>query len=192
MSLFLRRHVGLLLASFILLSAGHAAMAATHVSMKTTMGEIVLELYPEKAPKTVANFLQYVNDGHYAGTIFHRVIPGFMIQGGGFDAAFHQKPVRAPIKNEANSKGLLNAPYSVAMARTGDPDSASAQFFINVANNAVLNFPGTDGWGYCVFGKVIKGQGIVDKIKRVSVTNKGEYENVPVVPVVIKSMSLMK
>jgi peptidyl-prolyl cis-trans isomerase B (cyclophilin B) len=156
------------------------------VKMETSMGEIVLELNPEKAPATVANFLQYVKDGFYNGTIFHRVINGFMIQGGGFDAKMSQKSTRAAIKNEANN-GLANAPYTIAMARTQDPDSATAQFFINVADNKMLNHRDQTlpGWGYCVFGKVIKGQKVVDQIKAVATTNKGMYQNVPAEPVTI-------
>ena len=138
------------------------------VSLKTSMGEIVLELDQEKAPKTVANFLQYVKSGHYKGTIFHRVIDGFMIQGGGMDAKMVTKKTGKPVKNEANN-GLLNVPYSVAMARTADPDSATSQFFINVADNTALDYPGRDGFGYTVFGKVVKGQEVVDKIKGVVV-----------------------
>jgi peptidyl-prolyl cis-trans isomerase A (cyclophilin A)/peptidyl-prolyl cis-trans isomerase B (cyclophilin B) len=151
------------------------------------MGEIVLELYPEKAPKSVENFLQYVKNGHYNGTIFHRVIDGFMIQGGGFDKNMKQKPTRAPIENEAKN-GLKNEPYTLAMARTSDPHSASAQFFINVKNNSFLDYPGQDGWGYAVFGKVIKGMDVVDKIKLVP-TAGGD---VPTKPVVIESASIIK
>lgn len=192
MKAFSLRNFSALVAGLVLLSTTLAASAATIVSMKTNKGEIVMELYPEKAPKTVANFLQYVKSGQYAGTIFHRVIPGFMIQGGGFDKTMTQKATKAPVKNEASSGGLLNEPYSLAMARTGDPHSATSQFFINVANNAMLNFPGSDGWGYCVFGKVIKGKDVVDKITQVKVTTKEPYENVPVDPVIIKSITLAK
>jgi peptidyl-prolyl cis-trans isomerase B (cyclophilin B) len=156
------------------------------VKLETSMGEIVLELYPDKAPATVANFLQYVKDGFYNGTIFHRVINGFMIQGGGFDANMKQKRTRAPIKNEADN-GLTNAPYTIAMARTPDPDSASSQFFINVADNKMLNHRDKtpQGWGYAVFGKVVKGQDVVDKIKAVATSNRGMHQNVPVEPVTI-------
>jgi len=148
------------------------------VQLQTSLGEITLELYPDKAPATVANFLQYVKDGFFDGTIFHRVIPTFMIQGGGFDAQMNQKPTKAPIKNEA---------YTVAMARTNIPDSATAQFFINVADNQFLNHTAKtmQGWGYAVFGKVIKGQDVVDKIKAVPTANKGMQQNVPVEPVTI-------
>jgi cyclophilin family peptidyl-prolyl cis-trans isomerase len=164
---------------------------APHVSLKTNMGEIVLELYPDKAPKSVDNFLQYVKSGQYNGTIFHRVISDFMIQGGGFDKDMKQKPTRAPIENEA-SNGLKNDTYTVAMARTGAPHSATAQFFINVKNNAPLNYPGQDGWGYCVFGKVIKGMDVVDKIKAVPTGSAGMYQDVPSKPVVIESASIAK
>ncbi|PHV06425.1 peptidylprolyl isomerase [Janthinobacterium sp. BJB412] len=176
------------------LAAGAAAPAATatpQVTLKTSMGEIVLELDQAKAPKTVNNFLQYVKSGHYKGTIFHRVIDGFMIQGGGFDEKLKQKPTRPPVKNEAQN-GLPNAPYTIAMARTGDPHSATAQFFINVADNEMLNYPGRDGFGYTVFGKVIKGQEVVDKIKGTLVDDKGMFQNLPVTPVVIQSATILK
>lgn len=156
------------------------------VKLETSMGDITLELYPDKAPATVANFLEYVNAGFYNGTIFHRVINGFMIQGGGMDAQMKEKPTRAPIKNEANN-GLTNDAYTIAMARTSNPDSATAQFFINVANNTPLNHtaPTPRGWGYAVFGKVIKGQEVVDKIKAVPTTTRGMYQDVPATPVTI-------
>ena len=160
------------------------------VLLKTNMGEIVLELNPEKAPKTSANFIKYVKKGFYSGTIFHRVIPTFMIQGGGFDKNMTQKQVEAPIQNEA-ANGLTNDQYTVAMARTGDPHSASSQFFINVQDNSFLNYPGRDGWGYCVFGKVIKGMEVVDKMKGVATSNAGPHQNVPVEPVLIESASLL-
>jgi peptidyl-prolyl cis-trans isomerase A (cyclophilin A) len=161
------------------------------VSLKTTMGEIVLELDQEKAPKTVANFLAYVKSGHYKGTIFHRVIDNFMIQGGGFDTKMVQKKTNAPVRNEADN-GLKNVPYSIAMARTADPHSATAQFFINVNENTPLDFPGRDGFGYTVFGKVIAGQDVVDKIKGVVVDDVKSFQNVPVVPVVIQSATIVK
>jgi peptidyl-prolyl cis-trans isomerase A (cyclophilin A)/peptidyl-prolyl cis-trans isomerase B (cyclophilin B) len=167
------------------------ADAAPQVSIKTNLGEIVLEVYPDKAPKTVENFLAYVKSGFYKGTIFHRVIDGFMIQGGGFDKTMKQKPTRPPIQNEANN-GLKNEPYTVAMARTASPHSATAQFFINVNENGFLDYPGRDGWGYCVFGKVIKGTEVVDKIKAVETTNLGINQNVPVNPVIIESASIVK
>ncbi|RRD56338.1 peptidyl-prolyl cis-trans isomerase [Comamonadaceae bacterium OH2545_COT-014] len=150
-------------------------------------GVITLELDAEKAPKTVANFLNYVNKGHYANTVFHRVIPGFMIQGGGFEPGMKQKPTDAPVTNEANN-GLKNDTYTIAMARTSDPHSASAQFFINVANNDFLNFtaPTAQGWGYAVFGKVVSGQDVVDAIKDVPTGRSGFHENVPKADVVIE------
>jgi peptidyl-prolyl cis-trans isomerase A (cyclophilin A) len=175
------------------LSIGAAALAAgpmPQVSLKTNLGEIVLELNQEKAPKSVDNFLQYVKSDFYKGTIFHRVIDGFMIQGGGFDAKMAQKPTRAPIQNEAKN-GLPNARYSVAMARTGDPNSATAQFFINVNNNNSLNYPSPDGYGYAVFGKVVRGMDVVDKIRAVPTGNVGPFQNVPVKPVVIESATLL-
>lgn len=166
------------------------AANAPKVALKTSAGEIVLELYAEKAPKTVDNFLQYVRSGQYSNTIFHRVINGFMIQGGGFDADMKEKPTRAPIVNEAKN-GLKNEMYTIAMARTSDPDSATAQFFINVANNGMLDYPGRDGAGYCVFGKVIKGADVVEKIKAVPVADRGMNQNVPVKPVVITSARIL-
>ena len=178
------------------LSLGGAVLAADtnaapQVSLKTSMGEIVLELDAEKAPKTVANFMQYVKSGFYKGTVFHRVIDGFMIQGGGMDAKLVTKKTNKPIQNEANN-GLQNVPYSVAMARTGDPNSATSQFFINVAENPALDYPGRDGFGYTVFGKVIAGQDVVDKIKGVVVDDVKGQQNVPVVPIVITSASVVK
>jgi peptidyl-prolyl cis-trans isomerase A (cyclophilin A)/peptidyl-prolyl cis-trans isomerase B (cyclophilin B) len=167
------------------------AADAPKVSLKTNMGEIVLELDQEKAPKTVANFLQYVKSGFYKGTVFHRVIDGFMIQGGGFDEKMVQKKTKPPVKNEANN-GLLNVTYSVAMARTADPHSATSQFFINVADNTPLDYPGRDGFGYTVFGKVVAGQEVVDKIKAAVVDDVRGMQNVPVIPVVIQSASVVK
>ena len=156
------------------------------VKLETSMGDIVLELYEDKAPKTVANFLTYVSEGHYNGTIFHRVIDGFMIQGGGFTADMNQKPTKTTIENEADN-GLGNESYTVAMARTSDPHTASAQFFINVKNNSFLNHTAKtgQGWGYAVFGKVVKGQGVVNKIKAVPTGRKGMFDDVPQEPVVI-------
>ena len=161
------------------------------VKLSTSLGDIVVELEPQKAPKTVENFLQYVNDKFYNGTVFHRVINGFMIQGGGFTADMQQKPTRAPIPLEA-SNGLKNDTYTIAMARTGDPNSATAQFFINVKNNDSLNAPSPDGYGYTVFGKVIKGMDVVDKIKAVATGNRGPHQNVPSTPVVIQSATVIK
>lgn len=182
------------LSSISLTAAVQTANASTnlpHVVLKTNMGEIELELYPEKAPKTVANFLEYVKSNHYSGTIFHRVIDNFMIQGGGFDKDMKQKPTNPPVENEAKN-GLKNDAYTVAMARTADPHSASAQFFFNVKDNDFLNYPGRDGWGYCVFGKIVKGIDVVNKIKKVETTNKGMYQNIPITPVVIESATLVK
>lgn len=157
------------------------------VKLHTNFGEITIELDADKAPITVANFLQYVEDGFYANTIFHRVIDGFMIQGGGFEANMQQKSTKAPIKNEANN-GLANKTYTIAMARTPNPDSASSQFFINVADNDFLNFssPTAQGWGYCVFGKVTAGTEVVDKIKKVQTGNRNGHQDVPVEPVIIE------
>lgn len=188
-----RRHFMHLMAALSLSGAFLGAHAADNpqVSLKTNMGEIVLELYADKAPKSVENFLQYVKSGHYNGTVFHRVINNFMIQGGGFDKNMTQKPTNAPIENEAKN-GLKNEPYTVAMARTSAPHSASAQFFINVKNNTFLDYPGQDGWGYAVFGKVVKGTEVVDKIKAVETVNSGMYRDVPAKPVVIESASVIK
>lgn len=163
------------------------------VDLHTNMGDIVIELYPEKAPKTVENFLSYVKDGFYNDTIFHRVINNFMIQGGGFEPGMKQKQTKAPIENEADN-GLKNDNYTVAMARTGDPHSATAQFFINVADNDFLNFtaPTPSGWGYAVFGKVVEGTDVVDKIKQVKTTSKGFYQDVPVDDVVIEKASVVE
>ena len=166
------------------------AADAPQVLLKTNMGDIVLELNQEKAPKSVENFVQYVKSGQYNGTIFHRVIDGFMIQGGGFDKDMKEKATRAPIQNEA-ANGLKNDIYTIAMARTSAPHSATAQFFINTANNSMLNYPSRDGWGYAVFGKVIKGSEVVDKIKNVSTGNRGGHQNVPITPVVIESASVI-
>ena len=157
------------------------------VEMKTNYGAITIELYPEKAPKTVANFLQYVKDGQYNGTIFHRVIDGFMIQGGGFATDFSQKPTQAQIPNEATN-GLKNAHYPVAMARTSDPHSATAQFFINVADNAFLDHrsPDAKGWGYCVFGRVVAGKEVVDHIAGLPTGSRGGHQDVPTQDVIIE------
>jgi len=157
------------------------------VKLHTNFGTIVLELDAAKAPETVKNFLAYVEAGHYDNTVFHRVIDGFMIQGGGFEPGMQQKPTNAPIQNEA-ANGLKNDRYTVAMARTGDPHSATAQFFINVKDNAFLNHtaPSSQGWGYCVFGKVVEGMDVVDKIKGVKTGPKGFHQDVPADDVVIQ------
>jgi peptidyl-prolyl cis-trans isomerase A (cyclophilin A) len=165
-----------------------AAGANPQVLMKTSLGEIVIELYPEKAPKTVENFLKYVDDNHYSGTIFHRVIGNFMIQGGGFDKDMKQKSTQPAIPLESRN-GLKNDIGTLAMARTSVPDSATAQFFINTANNASLNFPNPDGNGYAVFGKVVKGMETVDKIAKVKTGRSGPHGDVPTEPVVIESVS---
>jgi peptidyl-prolyl cis-trans isomerase A (cyclophilin A)/peptidyl-prolyl cis-trans isomerase B (cyclophilin B) len=184
-----RRHFLQIIAALSVSGAAYAA-EPPRVSLKTNMGEIVLELNKEKAPKSVANFLDYVKSGHYNGTVFHRVMDNFMIQGGGFDKDMQQKPTKPPIENEAKN-GLKNEAYSVAMARTSAPHSASAQFFINVGNNDFLDYPGQDGWGYAVFGKVIKGKEVVDKIKSVPTGSRMMHQNVPVKPVVIESASII-
>jgi peptidyl-prolyl cis-trans isomerase A (cyclophilin A)/peptidyl-prolyl cis-trans isomerase B (cyclophilin B) len=174
-----------------LLLSGAVWAAEPQVSLKTSMGEIVLELDQEKAPKTVDNFLQYVKAGFYKGTIFHRVIDGFMIQGGGMDAKLQGRATRKPVKNESDN-GLSNAAYTVAMAREGHPDTATSQFFINVVDNPGLDFPNMNGSGYTVFGKVVKGQEVVDKIKAVIVDDVRGMQNVPVTPIVIKSATIVK
>lgn len=163
------------------------------IKLNTNMGAITLELDHDKAPKTAANFEQYVRDGFYDGTIFHRVIKNFMIQGGGFEAGMKQKATRDPIENEADN-GLPNDNGTVAMARTNDPHSASAQFFINVKDNAFLNHssPTPQGWGYCVFGKVIDGMDVVDKIKAVATGSAGMHQDVPVEDVVIESAEIVE
>ncbi|MCW5220527.1 peptidylprolyl isomerase [Verminephrobacter aporrectodeae] len=164
---------------------------APKVRLLTSMGEIVLQLDPDKAPKTVENFLTYVKARHYDGTVFHRVIDGFMIQGGGYTADMQLKPTRSPIPLEA-SNGLKNLRYTVAMARTGEPNSATSQFFINVRDNASLDAPNPDGHGYAVFGKVLSGTEVVDKIRVVPTGNKGALQNVPITPVTIDSATLVK
>lgn len=169
------------------------AFSAPTVEFKTNQGTIQVELDSARAPKTVANLLQYVKEGHYNGTLFHRVIDGFMIQGGGFDAQFREKPTRAPIANEA-ANGLKNEPGTLAMARTQDPHSATAQFFINVAGNDFLNHraPNVQGYGYAVFGRVTKGMDIVNRIAKVKTGQKGMHADVPVNPVVIEQAQILK
>lgn len=186
--------IGATLTSVNAADAPDAAATSTlpKVDLKTNMGDIVLELYPDKAPKTVENFLKYVKEGHYKGTIFHRVIDGFMIQGGGYDKNLQERPVHAPIQNEAKN-GLKNATYTIAMARMGNPHSATAQFFINVNDNEPLDYPSRDGWGYCVFGKVISGMDVVDKIKLVPTTEKSMmFQNLPTKAVIVESATLVK
>lgn len=160
------------------------------VILTTNHGNITIELDAEKAPKTVENFLAYVNSGHYAGTIFHRVIDGFMIQGGGFEPGMKQKPTNDPVENEAKN-GLKNDMYTLAMARTSAPHSASAQFFININNNTFLDYPGQDGWGYCVFGKVTDGIDVVEKIKVLKTTRSGMFADVPVEDVIIEKAEVV-
>ncbi len=162
------------------------------IKLHTNHGVISLELDADKAPDTAANFIQYVKDGHYNNTVFHRVIDGFMIQGGGFEPGMKQKPTREPVQNEANN-GLKNDIYTVAMARTSAPHSASAQFFINVANNDFLNHsaPTPQGWGYCVFGKVVDGTDVVDKIRKVKTGSRGMHQDVPVEDVIIEKAEVV-
>jgi peptidyl-prolyl cis-trans isomerase B (cyclophilin B) len=163
------------------------------VRLETSMGDIDIALDAEKAPKTVENFLGYVNEGHYDQTIFHRVIDGFMIQGGGMDSQMNEKPTRKPVENEADN-GLKNEAYSVAMARTPNPHSATAQFFINVKNNTFLDHSAKtpEGWGYAVFGKVVKGHPVVNKIKAVKTGTRGMHADVPTEPVVIRTAKVVK
>jgi peptidyl-prolyl cis-trans isomerase B (cyclophilin B) len=191
MKLFYRHLAPLFLASFSL--AAHAeGGAAPQVKLETSMGNIVIELNQDKAPQTVDNFLQYVKAGFYDGTIFHRVIENFMIQGGGFDENFAQKETRGPIENEADN-GLSNQRGTIAMARTNDPHSATAQFFINTVDNQFLDFRGKtpSGWGYAVFGEVIEGMDVVDKIRQVETTMRGPHQDVPVDNVVINKASVL-
>jgi peptidyl-prolyl cis-trans isomerase B (cyclophilin B) len=169
-----------------------APAANPRVALETNKGRIVIELYADKAPKSAKNFLDYVKAGHYNNTIFHRVIPGFMIQGGGFTPTMTEKPTKGPIQNEADNR-VLNQRGTLAMARTGDPNSATAQFFINLANNGFLNFTGKtpSGWGYAVFGNVVEGMDVVDAIAQVPTATKGMYENVPTQPVVIQKVTVL-
>jgi peptidyl-prolyl cis-trans isomerase B (cyclophilin B) len=163
------------------------------IRLHTNHGVIGIELDADKAPKTAANFMSYVKSGHYDNTVFHRVINGFMIQGGGFEPGMRQKPTQAPIENEAKN-GLKNAKYTLAMARTSDPHSATAQFFINVADNDFLNHsaPTPQGWGYCVFGKVVEGTDVVDKIKNVRTVRYGMHQDVPEQEVVIQRAEIVE
>lgn len=175
------------------LSTPQSGIASMYqVKFTTNVGSFILELNAEKAPKTVANFLQYVKAGHYNNTIFHRVINNFMVQGGGFDANMNQKAAATTVENEANN-GLKNDLYTVAMARTNDPQSASAQFFINVKNNNFLNFssPTNEGWGYAVFGKVVDGTDVIDKITTVPTGNRAGHSDVPREAIVIKSVDIL-
>ena len=178
-------------ASLLFSCAAISAMAANpQVEMKTNQGTIVLELDAAKAPVTVANFVQYVKEGFYNGTIFHRVIDGFMIQGGGFEPGMKEKSTHSPIQNEAKN-GLKNATGTIAMARTNNPNSATAQFFINLVDNRMLDYPNPDGAGYAVFGKVTQGMEVVQKIAKVRTGNVNYFQNVPQTPIVIESVTLL-
>ena len=188
------------LARLFAISIAALALTASHaqdkprVDVKTSLGSIVIELDPAAAPNTVENFLSYVKSGQYEGTVFHRVIKGFMVQGGGFSADMKEKSTKAPIKNEAEmalKAGVKNDRGTIAMARTGDPHSATAQFYINHGNNDMLNFPSRDGFGYVAFGKVVSGIEVVDKIAEVATANKGQFQNVPQTPVVIEKVTLI-
>jgi peptidyl-prolyl cis-trans isomerase A (cyclophilin A) len=191
MHILSRRTALILVSTLSLAGAGWAQPAAPRVKLATSAGDIVIELAPDKAPKTVENFLQYVRDKHYDGTVFHRVIDGFMIQGGGFTPELKQKPTRAPVALEA-SNGLKNDKYTIAMARTANPNSATSQFFINVKDNDMLNAPNPDGHGYTVFGKVVAGTEVVDKIRAVRTGNKGGMQDVPLESVTIQSATVAK
>ncbi|WP_055449830.1 peptidylprolyl isomerase [Thiomonas bhubaneswarensis] len=194
----MRQRVTLVFAALSLLTAAalpavqaaETPTAQPKVEFVTTMGKFVVQLDPARAPKTVANFLDYVKSGFYKGTIFHRVIPGFMVQGGGFTADMQKKPTRAPIPLESQN-GLRNLRGTIAMARTPDPNSATSQFFINVVDNPSLDYPKPDGYGYAVFGKVISGMDVVDKIVAVPTKNEGPFQNVPVKPIVIEDAKLL-
>ena len=193
-----RQHIVPVIAALSLVSAAtlpaaqaaDAAAAQPKVEFTTTLGKFVVQLDPARAPKTVANFLDYVKSGFYKGTIFHRVIPGFMVQGGGFTPDMKQKPTRAPIALESQN-GLRNLRGTIAMARTSDPNSATSQFFVNVVDNASLDYPKPDGYGYAVFGKVISGMDVIDKIVAVPTKSEGPFQNVPIKPVVIENAKLL-
>ena len=181
-----------LIAFALLASSALSALAANPmVELKTNQGDIVVEVFADKAPKSADNFMQYVKDGFYNGTVFHRVIDGFMIQGGGFDADMKQKSTRAPIENEARN-GLRNEVGTLAMARTADPHSASSQFFINLVANTALDYPSRDGWGYAVFGKVVKGLEVVESIAKQPTANRGFHQNVPVEAVIVNSARVLE
>lgn len=177
----------------LLLFASIGTLHATNpvVEIRTNQGVITVELFEKDAPKSVGSFLQYVRNGYYDGTVFHRVIDGFMIQGGGFDAQMRQKPTLAPIENEARN-GLRNEQGTIAMARTRDPHSASSQFFINLVDNRPLDYPSNDGWGYAVFGKVTSGFDVVQKIGRVPTGTVGPFQNTPTTPVVVESVHVVE
>ncbi len=188
-----RRVFGLMMILFSLLSVNVHAAQNPKVVLETSMGDITLELYPDKAPATVKNFLTYTDEKFYDGTVFHRVISGFMIQGGGMTADMNEKPTHSPILNEADN-GLKNDRGTIAMARTNEPNSATAQFFINVKDNTFLNFRSKtiEGYGYCVFGKVTKGLDVVDAIEKTPTTTKGVFQDVPAKPVIIKKAYRLK
>ena len=179
-----------LLAISLVLPITGQAQSTTQVRFQTTLGHFVVELYPAKAPKTVQNFVQYAQDKHFDGTIFHRVIDGFMVQGGGFTADMAQKPTRAPIPLEID-RSLKNERGTIAMARTGNPNSATAQFFINLVDNANLNAPQPDGYGYAVFGKVVSGMETIDAIRSVATRNQNGFQNVPATPITINTATVL-
>ncbi|PKN62772.1 MAG: hypothetical protein CVU57_22530 [Deltaproteobacteria bacterium HGW-Deltaproteobacteria-15] len=190
----IRRYLMISMAAFLpvfFASAAEPAPKRPQVTLETSKGKIVLELFPDKAPLTVENFISYVKSGFYDGTIFHRVIKGFMIQGGGLTPAMDGKPTKAPVQNEADN-GLKNERSTIAMARTNDPHSATAQFFINLVNNEFLNYKGKNpqGWGYAVFGKVTEGMDVVDSIAKVQTGTKGQFGDVPVEPVMIQKATM--
>jgi peptidyl-prolyl cis-trans isomerase A (cyclophilin A) len=191
LQVFSRRTAMVLATTLALASIASWAQNAPRVKLTTSAGDIVIELAPDKAPKTVDNFLQYVKDKHYDGTVFHRVIDGFMIQGGGFTPEMKEKSTRAPIALEAKN-GLKNAKYTVAMARTSDPNSATSQFFINVVDNPGLDAPKPDGYGYTVFGKVVSGTEVVDKIRAARTGNKRGMQDVPLETITIQSATVAK
>lgn len=193
MKLLYRHLTPLFIASFSLAAQAEGGSAQPKVKLSTNHGDIVIALNADKAPETVKNFIQYVESGFYDGTIFHRVIENFMIQGGGFDESFQQKKTQAPIQNEADN-GLSNKRGSIAMARTGDPHSATAQFFINTKDNDFLNYRGKtmQDWGYAVFGEVIEGMDVVDAIRQVSTTMRGPHQDVPAENVVIEKASVIE
>jgi peptidyl-prolyl cis-trans isomerase A (cyclophilin A) len=179
-----------LMAICLTLPVSGQTQTTTQVRFQTTLGNFVVELYPAKAPKTVQNFVQYAQDKHFDGTIFHRVIDGFMVQGGGFTADMAQKPTRAPIPLEID-RSLKNERGTIAMARTGNPNSATAQFFINLVDNANLNAPQPDGYGYAVFGKVVSGMETIDAIRSVATRNQNGFQNVPSTPITITTATVL-